>query len=88
MVTVVFIMYVCMKHDKGTADSATHDLTLDLDLDGNTGNATITISGPSDVWFGVGFDAHTMADEPYVQPPFFIDLHICKAIKPEIIHTT
>merc|ERR1712100_335669 len=27
--------------------------------------ATITISGPSDVWFGVGFGATQMADAPY-----------------------
>jgi len=29
------------------------------------GNATITLSGPADVWFGVGLDAENMADSPY-----------------------
>jgi hypothetical protein len=29
------------------------------------GLATITMSGPSASWFGVGFDASTMADKPY-----------------------
>ena len=28
-------------------------------------NVTITLSGPNGVWFGVGFDAKQMADEPY-----------------------
>ena len=27
--------------------------------------ATLTISGPADVWFGVGFGASTMNDKPY-----------------------
>lgn len=29
------------------------------------GNATITLSGPSDVWFGIGINASNMADSPY-----------------------
>ena len=29
------------------------------------GNATITLTGPADVWFGVGFDALQMHDQPY-----------------------
>lgn len=29
------------------------------------GLATITLSGPSGLWFGAGFDAETMADKPY-----------------------
>ena len=28
-------------------------------------NVRLIMSGPSDVWFGVGFDASTMADRPY-----------------------
>ena len=28
-------------------------------------NVRLTMSGPSDVWFGVGFDDSTMADRPY-----------------------
>jgi hypothetical protein len=28
-------------------------------------NATITLTGPSGVWFGVGFDAENMGDTPY-----------------------
>eukprot|EP01062_Namystynia_karyoxenos_P053991 TRINITY_DN4407_c0_g2_i1.p1 TRINITY_DN4407_c0_g2~~TRINITY_DN4407_c0_g2_i1.p1 ORF type:complete len:883 (+),score=253.05 TRINITY_DN4407_c0_g2_i1:102-2651(+) len=38
---------------------------LSLDLDGASGNATITITGPDDKWFGVGFGATVMADQPY-----------------------
>ena len=49
----------------GSADSSSRDLTLELDLNGGTLNATITITGPSDVWFGVGFNASAMADQPY-----------------------
>lgn len=29
------------------------------------GIATITMSGPADVWFGAGFNASAMADSPY-----------------------
>jgi hypothetical protein len=29
------------------------------------GEATITLSGPADVWFGVGLDAQIMSDAPY-----------------------
>mmetsp|Transcript_19469 Transcript_19469/g.23306 ORF Transcript_19469/g.23306 Transcript_19469/m.23306 type:complete len:842 (-) Transcript_19469:99-2624(-) len=31
----------------------------------HSGKATITLSGPSDVWFAVGFNATVMADSPY-----------------------
>eukprot|EP00933_Yihiella_yeosuensis_P004590 TRINITY_DN108964_c0_g1_i1.p1 TRINITY_DN108964_c0_g1~~TRINITY_DN108964_c0_g1_i1.p1 ORF type:complete len:576 (+),score=88.66 TRINITY_DN108964_c0_g1_i1:245-1729(+) len=31
----------------------------------DTATATITVSGPADVWFGVGFNATRMADQPY-----------------------
>ena len=49
----------------GTADSASHNFKIDLVVDGGTGNVTITLQGPSDVWFGVGFNASTMSDLPY-----------------------
>ena len=32
----------------------------------HVGTATITISGPADVWFGVGLNAQKMSDSPYV----------------------
>jgi hypothetical protein len=32
-------------------------------LSGNT--ATITLTGPADVWFGFGFNAVEMSDSPY-----------------------
>ena len=47
-------------------------VNVSLDLNERTKNATIVLTGPSDVWFGVGFDAKAMADTPYtnvVQPP-------------------
>jgi len=31
----------------------------------SNGNATITLTGPADVWFGVGLNAQNMADSPY-----------------------
>jgi hypothetical protein len=37
--------------------------TLSVSHDGTT--ATITFSGPAGAWFGVGFDASKMADQPY-----------------------
>eukprot|EP00322_Chrysochromulina_rotalis_P000677 CAMPEP_0115847920 /NCGR_PEP_ID=MMETSP0287-20121206/10641_1 /TAXON_ID=412157 /ORGANISM="Chrysochromulina rotalis, Strain UIO044" /LENGTH=898 /DNA_ID=CAMNT_0003301789 /DNA_START=6 /DNA_END=2702 /DNA_ORIENTATION=+ len=43
------------------------NITLGLHLDPNPrgGLATISLRGPADVWFGVGFDAQNMADAPY-----------------------
>lgn len=40
------------------------DVSLVVEQD-EDGVATLTMSGPSDVWFGVGFDATEMADRPY-----------------------
>ena len=47
-------------------------LTVDLAPDASSkapgkegGVATITISGPSTVWFGIGFDVNSMANSPY-----------------------
>jgi len=37
-----------------------------LDTTVTGGKVIINMSGPSDVWFGVGFDARAMADRPYV----------------------
>ena len=49
----------------GSAASSSGDLHVHVDLDGAAGNATITLSGPAGVWFGVGFNASRMADAPY-----------------------
>jgi len=38
---------------------------VSLSLDHDTMTATLTMTGPADVWFGVGFDASAMSDEPY-----------------------
>ena len=40
-------------------------VALGLVVDGGSGNATITMTGPADVWFAVGFGAQLMADAPY-----------------------
>jgi hypothetical protein len=40
-------------------------VNISLDLDADIGNATITLSGPSSVWFAVGFNASAMKDTPY-----------------------
>ena len=37
----------------------------DISRKSSAGNATITLSGPADVWFGVGINAEAMADMPY-----------------------
>ena len=50
---------------KGRAQNQNNDFEIQIDLDEGTQNATITLIGPSDVWFGVGFGAKNMADEPY-----------------------
>ena len=38
-------------------------VNVTVELDSTT--ATITLSGPANAWFGVGFNAHAMADSPY-----------------------
>ena len=38
---------------------------VSLKIEHDKVNVKLTMSGPSDVWFGVGFDASTMADKPY-----------------------
>jgi len=38
---------------------------VEVGIEHNTNTAIITLSGPVGVWFGVGFDATAMKDEPY-----------------------
>jgi len=40
-------------------------VTISLDVNGPTDIVTITLSGPSQFWYGVGFNASQMADLPY-----------------------
>lgn len=40
-------------------------VTLQVELDVATDTATISLTGPSDVWFGVGFNASAMKDAPW-----------------------
>ena len=51
----------------GTFTSVEAATTLKLDLDETTSEAIITLTGPTGVWFSVGFDAPNllMADKPY-----------------------
>jgi hypothetical protein len=37
----------------------------DISTKTSSGNATITLTGPADVWFAVGLDAKLMTDKPY-----------------------
>ena len=37
---------------------------LSVTVDGSHNSVAITITGPSNVWFGVGFNASVMADNP------------------------
>ena len=38
---------------------------VNMSLSHDTKTVVLTLSGPANVWFGVGFDASTMADKPY-----------------------
>jgi len=42
------------------------NVMLDMELDFIKEVVTIRLAGPEGVWFGVGFEALTMADRPYV----------------------
>jgi len=42
------------------------ELSLTLDKSVPEGKVIINMTGPADVWFGVGFNAQIMADRPYV----------------------
>ena len=39
--------------------------TLGLHVDAGNNTVTITISGPAEVWFGIGFNTQSMANAPY-----------------------
>jgi len=53
-------------HKSGHLSGTQTDLvTIQLDISDVTSLASMTLSGPSDVWFGVGFNASTMGDLPY-----------------------
>merc|ERR1712061_888132 len=40
-------------------------VVLELEQEEDAGVVTIRLTGPSDVWFGVGFGALTMGERPY-----------------------
>ena len=40
-------------------------VNVSISLTEATSQAKITLTGPSDVWFGVGINAHAMADQPW-----------------------
>jgi hypothetical protein len=57
-------------HQRVSGDFTTHSSTGDkvqvaLALDAASGNVTMTLSGPADVWWGVGFGAAAMSSEPW-----------------------
>ena len=49
----------------GTANDTAVGVTLSLELDAAADVATITLTGPSGVWFGAGFNASAMKDGPW-----------------------
>jgi len=51
---------------RGVHTFETVNVTLDVELDATTQMARIRLSGPNSGWYGVGFGAQSMADEPYV----------------------
>jgi hypothetical protein len=50
---------------EGVAQSKATNVTLNVSLSAGTGTATITLSGPADVWFGMAFDTTVMSNSPY-----------------------
>ena len=49
----------------GKAMALNKSVSMSISLDATKGQATITLSGPSEVWFGVGLNAQAMSDLPY-----------------------
>ena len=49
-----------INHYSGPYGIITGDISMK-----NTGIVNVTISGPANVWFGVGFNANEMADKPW-----------------------
>lgn len=49
----------------GTKTFPDQEVTLELELDDTAGDVIFRLAGPRDVWFGIGFNALTMADRPY-----------------------
>ena len=45
--------------------NASFDIGVNATVQLNATTATITLSGPADAWFGIGFNALAMADSPY-----------------------
>lgn len=50
---------------EASSGSVSSLLEISLRLDAKAGVATINLTGPANVWFGVGFNATQMADKPY-----------------------
>jgi len=55
----------CGANATGHAGEAKSLVTLGVSIENGQQNATITLAGPSDVWFGVGFNATAMKDAPW-----------------------
>ena len=49
----------------GAANDTAVGVSLSLELDVARDTATITLTGPGGVWFGVGFNASAMKDGPW-----------------------
>lgn len=47
------------------AGTVNFDIGVSVTVELNSTTAMLTLSGPSDVWFGTGFNASHMADSPY-----------------------
>jgi len=55
----------CGAGAKRTSGSVKSLVTVALDLDESTDTVSLNLTGPDGVWFGVGFNASSMADAPY-----------------------
>jgi hypothetical protein len=65
--TLLFIFLVATSHLFAQAFSTgtqtlLSNLSAEIEVNGTTGKTTLTISGPSNVWFGIGFGGQSMAE--------------------------
>ena len=55
----------CGQNIKRVSGASSSLVDLNVDIDESNDKVTITMTGPDDVWFGVGFNAQAMKDSPW-----------------------
>jgi hypothetical protein len=66
--TLLFIFLIATSHLSAQTSSTgmqtlLSNLSAQIDVNGTNNTTTLTISGPSNVWFGIGFGAQSMAGD-------------------------